>query len=76
MKSKTVKMISAVGVLVVLCGAYAGVKSYVSSQEEKEAEEADQSVDVVDISSDDISSVSFLSEDGEKVILKKRMIPG
>lgn len=71
MKSKTVKMISAVGVLVVLCGAYAGVKSYVSSQEEKEAEEADQSVDVVDISSDDISSVSFLSEDGEKVILEK-----
>lgn len=71
MKSKTVKMISAVGVLVVLCGAYAGVKSYVSSQEEKEAEEADQSVDVVDISSDDLSSVSFLSEDGEKVILEK-----
>ena len=71
MKSKTVKMISAVGVLVVLCGAYAGVKSYVSSQEEKEAEEADQSVSVTDISSDDISSVSFLSEDGEKVVLEK-----
>ena len=71
MKSKTVKMISAVGVLVVLCGAYAGVKSFVSSQEEKEAEEADQSVSVTDISSDDISSVSFLSEDGEKVVLEK-----
>ena len=47
MKSKTVKMVSAAAVLAVLCGAYAGVKSYVSSQEEKEAEEADQSVSVV-----------------------------
>lgn len=72
MKSKTVKMISALGVLVILCGAYAGVKSYVASQEEKEAEEADQSVSVTDISSDDISSVSFLSEDGEKVVLEKK----
>ena len=47
MKSKTVKMFSAAAVLAVLCGAYAGVKSYVSSHEEKEAEEADQSVSVV-----------------------------
>lgn len=71
MKSKTVKMISAVTVLVVLCGAYGGVRFYVSTQEEKEAEEADQSENVVEISSDDISSVSFRSEDGEEIVLEK-----
>ena len=38
MKNKTVKMILAVAVLVVCCGAYAGVKNYVSHQEQKESE--------------------------------------
>ena len=71
MKSKTVKMVSAAAVLAVLCGAYAGVKSYVSSQEEKEAEEADQSVSVVEMNADDIVSVAFRSEDDGEVTLEK-----
>ena len=33
MKKKTVKLVSAVVVLGVACGAYVGVNSYVSSQE-------------------------------------------
>lgn len=71
MKSKTVKMVSTAAVLAVLCGAYAGVKSYVSSQEEKEAEEADQSVSVVEMNADDIVSVAFRSEDDGEVTLEK-----
>ena len=71
MKSKTVKMVSAAAVLAVLCGAYAGVKSYVSSQEEKKAEEADQSVSVVEMNADDIVSVAFRSEDDGEVTLEK-----
>ena len=35
MKKKTVKLVSAVVVLGVACGAYVGVNSYVSSQEAK-----------------------------------------
>lgn len=71
MKSKTVKMISSVAVLVVLSGTYVGVKSYVASQEEKEAAEADQSVSVLDLEEDDIASVAFRSEEGDDVVFKK-----
>ena len=39
MKNKTVKMVLAVVVLGVCCGAYAGVKTYVAHQEQKESEE-------------------------------------
>lgn len=35
MKNKTVKMIIAVAVLVVCCGGYAGVKTFVAKQEAK-----------------------------------------
>lgn len=60
MKSKTVKLISAVAALGVLSGAYAGVKSYVASQEEKEAEdEEDEEISVVDMDSDEVSFVSY-----------------
>ena len=62
MKSKTVKMISAVVALGVLCGAYAGVKTYVSSQEAKESEEEDKSETVTDISSDDVKSVAYTAD--------------
>lgn len=62
MKSKTVKMISAVIALGVLCGAYAGVKTYVSSQEAKESEEEDKSETVTDISSDDVKSVAYTAD--------------
>lgn len=72
MKSKTVKLISGAGVLAVLCGVYAGVNSYVSSQEEKEAEEADVSVSLVDLDQDKITSVSFLAEDGSETVFEKK----
>ena len=62
MKSKTVKMISAVVALGVLCGAYAGVKTYVSSQEAKESEAEDKSETVTDISSDDVKSVAYTAD--------------
>ena len=42
MKKKTVKLVSAVVVLGVLCAAYEGVNFYVTSQEEKETEEMTQ----------------------------------
>ena len=38
MKNKTVKLILAVAALAVCCGAYVGVKTYVSRQEEQEAQ--------------------------------------
>lgn len=62
MKSKTVKMISAVVVLGVLSGTYVGVKSYTSAQEAKESEEEDTSETVTDISSDDVKSVAYTAD--------------
>ena len=44
MKNKTVKMVLAVVVLGVCCGAYAGVKTYVAHQEQKESEEDSEAV--------------------------------
>ncbi len=72
MKSKTVKLVSGVAVLAVLSCAYLGVTSYVDSQEEKEAEAADTSVSLVEMDSEDITSVSFISEDGEQEIFEKK----
>lgn len=62
MKKKTVKLVSAVVVLGVLCGAYEGVNFYVTSQEEKEAEEDDTSVELVSLEADDITAVSFTAD--------------
>lgn len=62
MKKKTVKIVSAVVVLGVLCGAYEGVNFYVTSQEEKEAEEDDTSVELVSLEADDITAVSFTAD--------------
>lgn len=59
MKKKTVKLVSAVVVLGVACGAYVGVNSYVSSQEKKESEEEDISVELTNLSTDNITSVAF-----------------
>lgn len=59
MKKKTVKLVSAVVVLGVACGAYVGVNSYVSSQEKKESEEEDTSVELTNLSTDNITSVAF-----------------
>ena len=68
MKNKTVKMILAVAVLAVCCGAYAGVKTYVSHQEQKESEE---STSVFTASADDIKSLDFMVDDTETTFEKK-----
>lgn len=59
MKKRTVKFVSAVVALGVVSGAYVGVNSYVSSQEKKESEEEDTSVELTSLSTDDITSVAF-----------------
>ena len=59
MKKKTVKLVSAVVVLGVVSGAYVGVNSYVSSQEEKESEAEDTSVELTSLDTDNITSVAF-----------------
>ena len=59
MKKKTVKLVSAVVVLGVVSGAYVGVNSYVSSQEKKESEAEDKSVELTSLDTDKITSVVF-----------------
>lgn len=71
MKKKTVKLVSAVVVLGVLCAAYEGVNFYVTSQEEKETEENDTSVDLVSLEADDITAVSFTADQNEVGFDKK-----
>ena len=76
MKNKTVKMILAVAVLTVCCGAYAGVKTYVSHQEQKESEaESEENTSVFTASADDIKSLDFMVMI-QKQHLKKKMIAG
>ena len=72
MKNKTVKMILAVAVLAVCCGAYAGVKTYVSHQEQKESEaESEENTSVFTASADDIKSLAFMVDDTETTFEKK-----
>ena len=72
MKNKTVKMILAVAVLAVCCGAYAGVKTYVSHQEQKESEaESEKNTSVFTASADDIKSLDFMVDDTETTFEKK-----
>lgn len=59
MKKKTVKLVSAVVALGVVSGAYVGVNSYVSSQEKKESETEDKSVELTSLDTDKITSVAF-----------------
>ena len=72
MKSKTVKLVSGVAVLAVLSCAYLGVVSYVDSQEKKEAEVQNTSVSLIEMEPENITSVSFLSEDGEQEDFEKK----
>ena len=66
MKKKSVNLVTGVAVLVVLSGAYVGVKTYVAKQEEKENEsEEEEKTEVFSASSDDIKSVRFLIEKKE-----------
>ena len=71
MKKKTVKLVSAVVVLGVLCAAYEGVNFYVTSQEEKETEENDTSVDLVSLEADDLAAVSFTADQNKVEFDKK-----
>ena len=71
MKNKTVKMVLAVVVLGVCCGAYAGVKTYVAHQEQKESEEeSEESTTVFTASTDDIKSLDFMVDDTETTFEK------
>lgn len=68
MKKKSVNLITAVGVLVVLSGAYVGVKTYVAKQDAKETEseeENDETKEIVSISSDDVKSIKFIIDKKE-----------
>ena len=72
MKNKTVKMIIAVAVLVVCCGGYAGVKTFVAKQEAKEeSEEESEKTSVFTASADDIKSLDFLVDEKETTFEKK-----
>ena len=71
MKNKTVKMVLAVVVLGVCCGAYAGVKTYVAHQEQKESEEdSEESTTVFTASTDNIKSLDFMVDDTEATFEK------
>ena len=68
MKKKSVKLVAAVGVLVVLSGAYVGVKTYVAKQDAKETESEeknDETKEIVSISSDDVKSIKFIIDKKE-----------
>lgn len=66
MKKKSVNLITAVGVLVVLSGAYAGVKAYVTSQDAAEAEkEEEENPEILSIASDDVKSIKFVIDKKE-----------
>lgn len=71
MKNKTVKMVLAVVVLGVCCGAYAGVKTYVAHQEQKESEEdSEENTTVFTASTDNIKSLDFMVDDTETTFEK------
>lgn len=71
MKNKTVKMVLAVVVLGVCCGAYVGVKTYVAHQEKKESEEdSEESTTVFTASTDNIKSLDFMVDDTETTFEK------
>ena len=71
MKNKTVKMVLAVVVLGVCCGAYAGVKTYVAHQEQKESEEdSEESTTVFTASTGNIKSLDFMVDDTETTFEK------
>ena len=67
MKKKSVNLVTAVGVLVILSGAYVGVKTYVAKQEETESqsEEEDESQEILSLASDDIKSIKFVIDKKE-----------
>ena len=66
MKKKSVNLITAVGVLVVLSGAYVGVKAYVAKQGAAESESAEEeNPEIVSIASADVKSIKFVIDKKE-----------
>lgn len=66
MKKKSVNLITAVGVLVVLSGAYVGVKAYVAKQDAAESESAEEeNPEIVSIASADVKSIKFVIDKKE-----------
>lgn len=66
MKKKSVNLITAVGVLVILSGAYVGVTAYVSKQEAAETESTEEeNPEIVSIASADVKSIKFVIDKKE-----------
>lgn len=66
MKKKSVNLITAVGVLVVLSGAYVGVKAYVAKQEAADIESAEEeNPEIISIASADVKSIKFVIDKKE-----------
>ena len=66
MKKKSVNLITAVGVLVVLSGAYVGVKAYVAKQEAANTESAEEeNPEIISIASADVKSIKFVIDKKE-----------
>ncbi|MCD8103635.1 MAG: DUF4340 domain-containing protein [Lachnospiraceae bacterium] len=65
MKKKSVKLIAGVVVIVLLCGAYFGLRSYNQKQEEAE-EEAAAGETILEVDTSTLTAISFLI-DGEEV---------
>ena len=66
MKKKSVNLITAVGVLIVLSGAYVGVKAYVAKQEVADTESAEEeNPEIISIASADVKSIKFVIDKKE-----------
>ena len=66
MKKKSVNLITAVGVLVVLSGAYVGVKAYVAKLEAADTESAEEeNPEIISIASADVKSIKFVIDKKE-----------
>ena len=66
MKKKSVNLITAVGVLVVLSGAYVGVKAYVAKQEAADTESTEEeNPEIISIASADVKSIKFVIDKKE-----------
>ena len=66
MKKKSVNLITAVGVLVVLSGAYVGVKAYVAKQEAADTESAEEeNPEIISIASADVKLIKFVIDKKE-----------
>ena len=66
MKKKSVNLITAVGVLIVLSGAYVGVKAYVAKQEAADTESTEEeNPEIISIASADVKSIKFVIDKKE-----------